>query len=61
MGTSEKASAIDKLMSVGLKLKDQATDYIKEHPDQVESMKEQAIGTLKQTVDKEVEKEEDDE
>ena len=58
MGTSEKVSAIDKLMSVGMKLKDQATDYIKEHPDQVESMKEQAIGTLKQTVDKEVEKEE---
>ena len=58
MATSEKVSAIDKLMSVGMKLKDQATDYIKEHPDQVESMKEQALGTLKQTVDKEVEKEE---
>jgi hypothetical protein len=51
---------MDKLKTNIMKLKDQATEYIKENPDQVESMKDQAIGALKQTVDKEAVKESTD-
>ena len=48
-----KVSALDKLKGLGLKAK----EYIQENPEQVEQFKEQAIGALKQTVDKETEKE----
>ena len=58
--TSSKVSTMDKLKSNIMKMKDQATEYIKENPDQVESMKDQAIGALKQTVDKEAEKDDTD-
>jgi len=55
---TSKVSAMNKFKSMGMKWKDQATDYIKDNPEQVESMKEQAIGALKETVDKEAKKEE---
>merc|ERR1712166_1616973 len=58
--TSSRVSTMDKLKSNIMKMKDQATEYIKENPDQVESMKDQAIGKLKQTVDKEAEKDDTD-
>ena len=58
--TSSRVSTMDKLKSNIMKMKDQATEYIKENPDQVESMKDQAIGALKQTVDKEAEKDDTD-
>ena len=58
--TSSRVSTMDKLKTNIMKLKDQATEYIKENPDQVESMKDQAIGALKQTVDKEAVKESTD-
>merc|ERR1711957_943076 len=60
MGTSGRVSTLDKLKSNIMKMKDQATEYIKENPDQVESMKDQAIGALRQTVDKEAEKDDTD-
>jgi hypothetical protein len=58
--TSSRVSTMDKFKLNVMKLKDQATEYIKENPDQVESMKDQAIGALKQTVDKEAEKDSTD-
>jgi len=55
---TSKVSRMDKSKSMWMKMKDQATEYIKDNPDQVESMKEQVIGALKETVDKEAKKEE---